>query len=239
VSWTPTAEQVNDPQSPYEFQVEVSDGQGHSVRRSYRIDVVADVPPNRPPVITSSPRPGAVAGEVYVYQAVAVDPEGHAVHWQLDRHPAGMTIDDQSGLILWAPTSADLGSHAVTVVAIDAFGASDRQPYTLSVAAFNRPPYFTTIPRTWATVDQPYAYHVGAKDPDGHPLRFELAGGPAGATIQPQTGLLTWTPQVEATEPFSVRVVDPLGLDAVQNFTVAVQPLPPNQPPFIKGVRPL
>ncbi len=110
-----------------------------------------------------------------------------------------MTIDDRTGLILWAPTSADLGNHAVTV-------------------------------------DQSYAYHVRAKDPDGHPLRFELAEGAAGATIQPQTGLLTWTPQAEATEPFSVRVVDPLGLYAVQNFAVAVQPLPPNQPPFIRNV---
>jgi hypothetical protein len=120
------------------------------------------------------------------------------------------------------------------VVAIDAFGASDRQPYTLSVSAFNRPPYFTTVPRTWATVDQPYAYHVGAKDPTGSRCGSSWQGA-GGASIQPQTGLLTWTPQVETTEPFSVRVVDPLGLDAVQNFTVAVQPLPPNQPPFIRN----
>jgi YD repeat-containing protein len=235
LAWTPTAAQVNDPATPYEFHVQVSDGQGHVVQRSYRINVVADVPSNRPPAITSSPRPTALVAEVYAYQAAAVDPEGHAVHWQLEQHPPGMMIDDQTGLVLWAPTTADLGSHRITVVAIDAFGAVARQPYTLSVSALNRPPYFTTAPRTWATVDQPYAYAVGAKDPDGQPLGFELAAGPVGASIQPQTGLVTWLPQVATAGAFSIRVVDPLGLDAVQNFTVDVQPLPPNQPPFIRN----
>ncbi|TVS20796.1 MAG: hypothetical protein EA424_02160, partial [Planctomycetaceae bacterium] len=235
VTWTPTLDQVNDPDSPYEFSVQVSDGQGHLVQRAYRIDVVADVPRNRPPEITSSPRQLALVGQVYAYQATAIDPDGHAVHWRLDQQPPGMTIDDQTGLVLWAPNSADLGPQAVTVVAIDAFGAADRQPYTIAVSAQNRPPYFTTAPRTWATVDQPYVYHVGAADPDDQPLRFELAAGPQGAVIQPQIGLLTWTPESATEQGFSVRVVDPLGLDAIQNFTVDVQPLPPNQPPIIRN----
>ncbi|NLF33147.1 MAG: hypothetical protein GX591_19960, partial [Planctomycetes bacterium] len=239
VSWTPTLAQVNDPDAPYEFSVEVSDGEGHALRRSYRIHVTADLPQNRAPAIVSSPRQAALAAEVYAYQAVAEDPEGHAVRWQLEERPEGMTIDAETGLVLWAPTTADLGSHAITVLAVDVFGATARQPYPLTVSAINRPPYFTTPPRTWAAAGKPYAYHAGAEDPDRQALRFELAPGLAGASIHPQTGLLTWTPPAEGSYPMSVpmsvRVVDTLGLEAVQNFSVHVAPLPPNRPPFFRN----
>jgi hypothetical protein len=97
---------------------------------------------------------------------LADDPEDHTVRWELQQAPEGMTIDEDSGLVLWAPTTSDLGDHSVVVKAIDVYSASSTQPYTLTVTAVNQRPYFTSPPRTWASVSQYYAYHAQAKDPE-------------------------------------------------------------------------
>ena len=59
---------------------------------------------------------------------------------------------------------------AGTLLAVDAFGAAARQPYPLTISAINRPPYFTTPPRTWAAAAALY-YHVGAEDPQQRAIR--------------------------------------------------------------------
>jgi hypothetical protein len=41
------------------------------------------------------------------------------------------------------------------------------------------------------------------------PVRYELAAGPQGAAIDPETGVLTWkTPQESRTEKVAIRVRD-------------------------------
>jgi RHS repeat-associated protein len=238
LSWTPTPAQVTDPGVPLEFRVRVNDGPGgHTVDQFYRLHVVAHQPANSPPEIVSTPRRTALVGEVYAYQAVAQDPEGHSVRWELEQHPAGMTIDADTGLILYAPPAAEVGPQTVVVKAIDTYAAAARQPFTLMVSALNRPPYITSPARTWATVEQVYTYAVAARDPDGQTLRFELPEAPAAASIDPQTGLITWMPEAsdEGQHPVAVRVLDTLGLDAVQTFWVNVQPTPPNHPPIIRN----
>jgi hypothetical protein len=67
----------------------------------------------------------------------------------------------------------------------------------------------------------------------GRKWLFSLdAGAPAGATINPTTGLLTWTPSAPGTYPVTVRVSDPF--EPLQNeavtFTVSVAE-PPVVPP--------
>jgi len=258
ITWTPAVGQVTNPDLPHEFSIVVDDGPGgHNVVQSYRLHVVADLPHNDPPVITSSPRRIALAGEVYAYQAVAEDPQGHTVRWHLEQQPLGMTVDPDTGLVLWAPSVADLGTQTIVVVAVDAYGAADRQTYNLTVSAQNRPPYFTSPPRTFATVDQVYSYAATARDPDHQDLRFTLqvtepggsllcaapgggapqCGSPGTPVVDPQTGVILWTPQAshEGLHRVDVRVLDTLGLDAVQTFRLDVAPTPPNHPPIIRN----
>jgi hypothetical protein len=62
-------------------------------------------------------------------------------------------------------------------------------------------------------------------DPDGDALTYTLVDGPAGATIDPTTGLLTWAAQA-GTYEFLLRVEDGHGGIAEQRFTLRVQPAP-------------
>jgi hypothetical protein len=81
-----------------------------------------------------------------------------------------------------------------------------------------------TLARTTIT------YPVTAVDPDGDVLRYFLVQGPQGASIDPNTGVLTWTATNLQAGPhdFTIAVEDLLGGFDQQSFTLTVnagQPL--------------
>ena len=58
----------------------------------------------------------------------------------------------------------------------------------------NVAPIFDSTPVTTAAAGQAYQYHVAAHDPNGGPVSYLLDSGPAGMSIDPVTGMLTWMP---------------------------------------------
>jgi hypothetical protein len=88
-------------------------------------------------------------------------------------------------------------------------------------------PSFTSAPPATATVGAPYAYDTEADDPNGAcTLTFSLDEAPAGMTIAPATGVVSWTPGEAGEASVSVRVTDPSGLFRVQTFVISVAPAP-------------
>ncbi len=88
----------------------------------------------------------------------------------------------------------------------------------------NVTPVLNSTPVTTATAGQAYDYTVSAFDPNNSPISYVLTSGPAGMTINANTGLLTWSPmagspaQVNVTvEAFNVR-----GGHAMQQFAITV-----------------
>ena len=80
------------------------------------------------------------------------------------------------------------------------------------VKAISHAPALTTIANPAVNEGQSLHLAVTATDPDpGQTLTYSLAGAPAGASIDPATGLLSWMPS-EADGPgvftFTVRVTD-------------------------------
>lgn len=58
----------------------------------------------------------------------------------------------------------------------------------------NRPPRFTTEPPASAVAGEPYVYDANASDLDLEPVVFGLERGPAGMSVDPASGVVTWTP---------------------------------------------
>lgn len=88
-------------------------------------------------------------------------------------------------------------------------------------------PVFSSVAPVTATVAAAYGYPVQAFDLDpGDSLAFSLDLAPAGMTIDPASGLIAWTPQVDQTGPtaVTVRATDSTGLSATQDFTIEVAP---------------
>jgi RHS repeat-associated protein/uncharacterized repeat protein (TIGR01451 family) len=90
----------------------------------------------------------------------------------------------------------------------------------------NRAPVIVSLPRLELR-DPTFTYDIDAVDPNGEALTYVLVSGPAGAQIDAQTGVLTWTPPVptdrkEQLHGFTVRAVDAQGLYAELSFDLMV-----------------
>ncbi|MBY0247902.1 MAG: Ig domain-containing protein [Nitrospiraceae bacterium] len=89
---------------------------------------------NRPPKIVSMP-PASDAKNPYEYTVKAVDLDGDRMAFQLEAAPSGMTIDQQSGRIVWSIQADQSGTFHVKVIAQDGRGGAAYQEFDLSLAA--------------------------------------------------------------------------------------------------------
>ena len=182
---------------------------------------------NRAPQFTSTPPSEAETDVALSYQATATDPDGDSVTFALRAGPSGMTLNPNSGALLWMPSLNDLGQHSILLEASDGRGGKAEQSFTLLVQTNfqNRPPRFITTPVVVARVNGAYAYDADATDPDAADvLTFSLLTAPAGMTNNPASGLLTWQPSANqfGTHEVSLRVSDGRGGRAVQSFAILV-----------------
>jgi len=93
----------------------------------------------------------------------------------------------------------------------------------------NRPPVFTSQPLSPRASDAAFQYQAMAADPDGDPLRYEVVSGPAGISVD-RSGNVFWMlpkgDQRGGEFPVRLRATDSKGGEAIQDFTVRLQPQP-------------
>jgi hypothetical protein len=190
-----------------------------STAGSFTIDVVPYTPP---PVFSPIAARTVDEGVPLTVQAAATDSPGIAITYALGPGaPAGAAIDPKTGAFTWTPDPfASTGAYSISIVAT----ANGPVPKTASaslaidVLAVNHPPAFTAALPTHP--DRP-----------AQTLTYSLApGAPAGASIDPASGLLTWvtapgqriggysfgvivadagSPPLSATTSLAVNVYDP------------------------------
>lgn len=81
--------------------------------------------------------------KTYSYQVTAVDPDSDSLTYSLVQGPAGLQIDSISGLLTWAPTDGQIGTHPVTVRASDGRGGFADQTFSINIVATDSPPSAT------------------------------------------------------------------------------------------------
>jgi hypothetical protein len=175
-------------------------------------------------------------GKAWSVNLVATDPEGTPVRFQVDGPtPKGLVLESQSGVVFWTPSESQGPATVVVLIrAID--GSPDAQSVVrellLEVAEDNQPPSIASIAPITVDEGQLVSFVAQASDPDlpAQSLRFSLeAGAPAGASIDPISGLFQWTPDDDAgasAQTVSVRVTDdgPGNLSATQRVEISVRP---------------
>lgn len=193
---------------------------------------------NRSPVISSSPVETHQKGNGdYLYSVVATDEDNEALTFELVQQPRGMSIDRLSGNILWAEGGMSPGTYPITIKVTDLYGGSDTQQFNLVVSlAPNNIPTFTSLPIIDTQEEDLYAYQSTAEDEDGDKLLFELLEGPAGLSIHPSSGLVSWQTNGKdnGSYPIQLKVSDGRGGFSVQGYTLNVADLP-NNPPVISS----
>ena len=152
--------------------------------------------------------------------------------------PTNMTINPATGLIQWTPTEAQgPGSYSVTVRVTDDGDPplSDARSFAIWVNEENVPPQFTFATNFTVNAGSLLTFTATATDSDlpAQPLSYRLeTGAPAGAAIDPGTGVFTWTPmlaQGPSTNIITASVSDPFATTS-RSFTVRVND---KQPPTL------
>lgn len=185
---------------------------------------------NSPPVITSTPITSATEGQSYSYQVVASDPDSGTLSYSLAAAPVGMSMSG-SGVITWNPASDGVGSHTISVKVTDnGSPAKDaEQNFTLNVAAFVPPvvpnaPLVQSVAPKHASQATVFTYQVQAVDGNADPITYSLVASPDGMTIDPVTGLISWSVPADrtGTQTVVVAVADPSGLKTTQTFVLSI-----------------
>jgi len=204
---------------------------------------------NQPPVLAAIGNKSATEGLALTFRATATDPDaGQSVAFSLAADaPAGASIDPASGDFAWTPSEAQgPGSFSFTIRVADngAPSRSDTERITVDVLEANRPPVIEAIANATVNEGSPLGIQPVAADPDlpANTLAFSLdAGAPTGASIDPATGAISWTPseaQGGVDYPFSVRVTDGGAppLSHSRAFSVRVNEV--NNPPILQAILP-
>jgi hypothetical protein len=226
----------------YNISVRVEDLTGLFDTRNYTLTVTDTVVFVNAPVIISTPGNSAYVNAPYQYLVIATDadPDDILVFTMPTAPPfLGITSQgDTSALVSGTPSASNVGQFDVTIIATDIAGLADTQFYQITVTDTtpnpNLPPQITSQPDTMVYVDSLYRYQVVATDPNpGDIIEYSLPISPSFININPNSGLISGTPQLSDTGLFNVGVVatDQIGASATQNYQLRVRG-PVNQPPL-------
>ena len=217
--WAPTADQIgfND--------VTVSIGDGFTTTsETFQVRVNPD-PNNLPPVITLDDEYFVDELIEIIITPVIVDPEEDpfTYEWDPDTIPPGAVAN---GIFIWTPDESQ-GPQTldVTLSATDNQGGTTSKTFAITVNEVNTPPTLDPIGNQTVTEGQLLSFTATASDTDipANTLTFSLSGEPVGASIDPSTGVFSWTPGSAdvGDHTFDVMVGD--GTDvASETITVTV-----------------
>src|SRR5262249_42551338 len=192
----------------------------------------------RPPRISSTAPTTAAAGQSYRYAVAVSNPDGHILEFDLPVKPDGMVVDPQIGIVAWEPTDQQVGTQDVVLRLRDDRGNVALQSFQIQVGLEAAPVITSTPPQQPASTGLPWRYQVQAQDAENDPLTYSIVQPPAGMTIDPARGLLSWIgPQVGPGLPsgyrVTVQVSDGRGGRDSQSFTVLVITPGFDRPPVI------
>jgi RHS repeat-associated protein len=175
-------------QSPL-VQVRATDPFGLFDAQRYALTVTER---NQAPAFEPMTAPTLPVGQVWTHVMQAADADlGDALSYRLTQAPLGMSVDTQAGELRFKPVTSQIGQHPVRVVARDLHGLEAERSFTLMVTADNPPPSISGTPQRRAVQGSVWTFTPAIENAAG--ATITLFGGPAGMTIDPLTGALTWS----------------------------------------------
>lgn len=234
-TWTPTSGQGP---ATYHITVRVTDQQGAQDSEDITV-TVNDGGGNTPPILAAIGAKTVNENSPLTFTASATDPDaGQSLTYSLlAGAPANASIDSVTGAFSFTPTEAQgPGSFPITVRVTDSGTnhLTDSETITVTVKEVNAPPVLAEITDKSVNEGSTLSFSASANDANDTPANtvyYSLdPGAPAGATINTNTGLFTWTPNESfgpGDYPITVRAKDngTPSLNATRTFIVTVNEL--------------
>jgi hypothetical protein len=205
--------------STYRFYSIATDHAGNTEAKapvaeaSTRVGVV-----NQSPVIAAVASASVNEGDVFTLQASASDPDGpsESIRFSIGSDRAGVVIDPVTGIIRWNTSEADGGVVAhVTVTATDSGfpSAVANEAFTITVVDVNTAPTITQVGPQTLESNGVLIVDTDAVDGDSpsQTITYALAAAPLGASIDPNSGIINWSPnasQADQSYLFTVSATD-------------------------------
>lgn len=207
-----------------------------SASRTFRV-TVNEV--DNPPVFTPVSLQTADELSPFSLQLQAADPDNppQPLTYAIETGPPGLALNSTTGLLTWTPTELQgPSSYNVVVRATESAGArlSNTLTFSIVVNERNAAPTLDAIP-DFVVGEGAFLSHTNrAADTDlpAQKLSFSLEpGAPAGASIDPQSGVFTWPIGGDvgpSTNQITVRVTDDAleARSATRSFRVVVVAYP-------------
>lgn len=111
--------------------------------------------------------------------------------------------------------------HGDKIFVILLWGEGQEAPSN-EITILNSPPVITSTPPALNLSDAGYQYTVTVEDPDFDPISYSLSQAPAGMTIHPATGTITWPDPVPGIHTVKVEVTDNMQGFASQEFNLTL-----------------
>ena len=195
--------------------VTVTDQNGQTSTRTYALTVA------NPPQITTSALPAGVQNNGYAAQVQGINGVGPFI-WTVvggigpdaagnfsgGGLPAGLVINQTSGVISGTPTAAP-GTYPLSVQLTDREGVSVTRALSIEIVGSGAAPAVVTQNLSGGTVSQPYAQTLQATG--GTPgYTWALTSGtlPAGLSLDPTTGVVSGVPTTPGTSNLVFTVTD-------------------------------
>ena len=216
--------------TPNLFQAGTYSGIGLSVSDGHRTSsesiaiIVANA--NQAPLVTPLPVQSGREGVLLQFTVSTSDIDGDPVALSVTDLPQGATFDTRSGQFLWTPGFEQAGEHVLTFTGEDPLAASGAIEVLLRIDNVNRAPGLNVGSHAVA-LGETLEFALEGSDPDlGTLLVYSAAGLPEGATLDPGTGLLEWTPGPGQAGDYTItyRVSDgelEAGKSAILRATIA------------------
>ncbi|MCC6235200.1 MAG: putative Ig domain-containing protein, partial [Verrucomicrobiales bacterium] len=199
--------------------IAADDGNGNAARRltaeeSFVLSVVAV---NSPPRFQPVGDLVALIGETLSFQVRVTDGDQDALTFSATGLPAGATFQPTAvygvAEFRWTPLAADAGTATITLNVADsgsgvpAARGTDAQSIRITVRTANAAPTLEApVLPSW-TEGEAASIRFTASDADGDSLLYRADQLPRGASLDPRTGVLTWTPDFTQAGNYQVRVL--------------------------------
>ena len=224
LTWTPGE---SDGAGTFPVTIRVTDSANATAEASFTITVTES---NAAPVLAAIAAQSVNEGTLLTVNAAATDADlpAQALTFSLVAAPAGAAINPASGVFTWTPGESDgPGSFPVTVRVVDTNSASAETSFTITVTETNSVPVLAAIGAQSVNEGALLTLTAAATDADlpNETLTYSLVAAPAGAAINPTTGVFTWTPgENDGAEsfPVTIRVRDAANAAAETSFTISV-----------------
>ncbi len=219
VAWQPTsADRVVTP-----VILQVYDSRGGSDTQRFTIDVSGG---NHPPEI--APLPASITGSEGTPLEIAVsvsDPDADLLRVTAENLPPGAVFDAAERILRWTPGFQAAGTYPdVRFVVSDGTHLVSRS-LTILVTPVDQAPLLTRPADQTVREGDTIRIPLSASDPEGQPLTYYSLLLPGGALLDPNTGVLEWTPTYfqageynipitvsdgvgETTKPFQITVLN-------------------------------